>query len=398
MSRQVPDMGGADSGSASAPVGSESNPIHIDPVVVYPNRRRDTLLQIPGEYYYRNVGLFRYAYNYMRSIGDEEAANTIFMKRYDYQRTQWAKGIYTGIGLTVAVVLATELAVAAISSPGAAVLGGKILTAGGNAARAGSAAANTINRASTAAYFNAVRHSNIIANSATAFGGRVLTAGVSTYGTVANFVNQTGTAAYLNAARYSNAAANAVTAFGGRVMTTSAYVYGASANFVNQAGLTAYFAYLRYTPHVVKTAKAFWAAYKAYGGARMGVNAIQQALNNEEGWRGIDVISVLSERIPGGATTWRKIAGITNGVGTTFFEWRPFLPSDHPYYFKSIHNKDWSEIFYDAGSEAIRSGIYQFGIMPSIGNYSEESIEIMHGVISREVSKQVEDTYFNKEP
>lgn len=97
-----------DAAPSSAPVGSEKNPIQLEPVVVYGRSRKQALLQLTDEYYYYNVEHWRQAMRYMRNIGDKDGEFAIYMKRLNYGRGQWAKGVFGLIGGIVGAVLTVE--------------------------------------------------------------------------------------------------------------------------------------------------------------------------------------------------------------------------------------------------------------------------------------------------
>lgn len=93
---------------SSEPLGSEKNPIPIDPVVVYAKSIKQQLLSVSDEYYYYNVEYWRKAMAYMRRVGDKDGKFAIYMKRLNYGRGQWAKGVFGLIGGIVGAVLTVE--------------------------------------------------------------------------------------------------------------------------------------------------------------------------------------------------------------------------------------------------------------------------------------------------
>jgi hypothetical protein len=281
----------------------------IEAVVVRGRSRfNEYLRQIPGAQYYHSNALFRRAMEYMRRVNDVEGQNLIFRKRLDYGRGQWAKGIFGIIGGAVAA----GVGVGALSSSGAAILGSRVLAAGGRAVSVGRAA------------------------------------------------------------------------------------YGAMSDLVLHTSVKASLALPKVDAYIASNVHAFWRTYQAYGGVRMGINAVQQAHYHKDGWRGIDVVSMLSEAIPGGSTTMQKIANIATGAITPTFEWRPLLKNPDERIKQLFRNKDASEYFFDAGSQAIRSGIYQFGIRPGINPFPEEPVAISYDVLSRDASEKIKDEHFPK--
>lgn len=91
---------------------SGGSPVTLEPVVIIGRPLLPRLLSISGEYYYHNVGFWRDAMAYARSAKKPDAEFAIFMKRVNYQRGEWAKGIFGIIGGAVAAGVVVGLGTA----------------------------------------------------------------------------------------------------------------------------------------------------------------------------------------------------------------------------------------------------------------------------------------------
>lgn len=238
----------------------------------------------------------------MRRIGDRDGEYQIFMKRVNYDRTRWAKGVFGIIGGALAVGFgASALTVAGITYGGAIVTGGSKAIA---AVRAG---------------------------------------------------------------------------------------YGVATYYANQAGWALYAAAIQAAPHIAQTAQLFWQTYRTYGMSRIALNAIQQAYHSDEGWRGVDVISAGADGLPMGTTVWRQISYWLIGSASPIIEYRPFSKDKEKRFRSVFYNKSFSETMYDVNNELIRSGIYRFGIAPSLGDIPENAVALPYDYISREIVGDLKD-------
>lgn len=89
--------------------------------------------------------------------------------------------------------------------------------------------------------------------------------------------------------------------------------------------------------------------YNSSVAIRMGINATTQAITEEEGWRGVNVVSIASEIVPFGISRW----GLVNVLSTTA-EYKPLSKLEK---FRFVnYNKSFSETFFDIGVQALTTG------------------------------------------
>lgn len=82
---------------------------------------------------------------------------------------------------------------------------------------------------------------------------------------------------------------------------------------------------------------------------RMGINATTQAITEEEGWRGVNLVSIASEAVPFGMNRW----GLVNLLSTSA-EYKPLSKLEK---FRFVnYNKSFSETFFDIGVQALTTG------------------------------------------
>ena len=82
-------------------------------VVTAENLLKKRLLNISGEVYYNNPAYFRDVLRYMRRIGDKDAEQRIFMKRFNYGRQEASKKVLLLMGGIAAVGFAPVIVVKA---------------------------------------------------------------------------------------------------------------------------------------------------------------------------------------------------------------------------------------------------------------------------------------------
>lgn len=89
--------------------------------------------------------------------------------------------------------------------------------------------------------------------------------------------------------------------------------------------------------------------YNSSVAIRMGINATTQAITDNEGWRGVNVVSIASEVVPFGMNRW----GLVNLLSTSA-EIKPWSDFER---IKFVgYNKSFSETFFDIGVQALTTG------------------------------------------
>lgn len=84
---------------------------------------------------------------------------------------------------------------------------------------------------------------------------------------------------------------------------------------------------------------------------RMGINATTQAITEDDGWRGVNLVSIASEAVPFGMNRW----GLVNLLSTTA-EYKPFSEKEEKIFKFTGYNKSFSETFFDIGVQALTAG------------------------------------------
>lgn len=91
--------------------------------------------------------------------------------------------------------------------------------------------------------------------------------------------------------------------------------------------------------------------YNSSVAIRMGINATTQAITDDDGWRGVNVVSIASEVVPFGMNRW----GLVNVLSTSM-EIKPWNKDDNQKFICIGYNKSFSETFFDIGVQALTTG------------------------------------------
>lgn len=91
--------------------------------------------------------------------------------------------------------------------------------------------------------------------------------------------------------------------------------------------------------------------YNSSVAIRMGINATTQAITEDDGWRGVNLVSIASEAVPFGISRW----GLVNMLSTTA-EYKPFSEKEEKIFKFTGYNKSFSETFFDIGVQALTTG------------------------------------------
>lgn len=96
--------------------------------------------------------------------------------------------------------------------------------------------------------------------------------------------------------------------------------------------------------------KGAFQLYNSSVAIRMGINATTQAITEKDGWRGVNLVSIVSEAISFGIGRW----GLVNVLSTTV-EYKPWSKKEE---FRFVsYNKSFSETFFDIGIQALTASI-----------------------------------------